>query len=591
MGTASTKSGNRKNRQLQQNAAEVGAPPETQRPDGARGSGISERTWLIASIVILVLAAFLRFYDLDLVPLHHDEGVNGNFLVRLVRENFYQYDPANYHGPTLYYFAALFPKLLKIFVGKDARDRIGLTTEAIRFVTLLFGLATIWLVLTLRRNLGTLATLSAAALLAVSPGAVYLSRYFIHESLFVFFTLGLVVAGLKYYERANPVYLILAAMSAALLFATKETAIISVIVLLLAWAITRIYRALRRDSLEDVSSKRKKGREKARASDAGFIERVGGMPNLVTWIVAALFVFIALNILLYSSFFHNFPKGVWDALKTFEFWSKTGKSAHVHPFLTYVWWLQLQEFPLLILGAIGAMVTVMKPTRSFALFSALWAFGLTAAYSLIAYKTPWLALNFVIPLALSSGYAIQWIYGQLKRLEVVKAGRVAGLAIILVIAMGFGPGLVRAYTEDKVHWKTFIPGYQMFDLNFRNYDNDNTYYVYVYAHTRRDLLKMLSEIDRIAAKTQGGQTGITIVASEYWPMPWYLRNYTRVGYFGHMADSTEPIIIASQGQLAEVETKFGDRYQQVHSGLNLAGSYSLRPGVDLLLFTRRELVK
>ena len=44
-------------------------------------------------------------------------------------------------------------------------------------------------------------------------------------------------------------------------------------------------------------------------------------------------------------------------------------------------------------------------------------------------------------------------------------------------------------------------------------------------------------------------------------------------------------------ELGQPKLLFGDRYQQVHSGLNLAGNYPLRPGVDLLLFTRRELAK
>jgi len=48
-----------------------------------------------------------------------------------------------------------------------------------------------------------LEALSAAVLIAISPGAVYLSRYFIHESLFVFFTLGIVVAALKYYDTGR----------------------------------------------------------------------------------------------------------------------------------------------------------------------------------------------------------------------------------------------------------------------------------------------------------------------------------------------------------------------------------------------------
>ncbi|MBA2645499.1 MAG: TIGR03663 family protein, partial [Pyrinomonadaceae bacterium] len=54
---------------------------------------------------MLLVAAIIRVYALELRPLHHDEGVNGFFLTRLFREGKYEYDPANYHGPTLYYLA------------------------------------------------------------------------------------------------------------------------------------------------------------------------------------------------------------------------------------------------------------------------------------------------------------------------------------------------------------------------------------------------------------------------------------------------------------------------------------------------------
>jgi len=174
---------------------------------GPQVTDLSERSWRIGSFAILSVAAFLRLYNLNLVPLHHDEGVNGNFLVRLVRDGFYQYDPANYHGPTLYYFAALISWALKLMFGTAARETYGLNTVTIRLVPALFGLATIGLVLLLRRRIGTIGTLAAALLLAISPGAVYLSRYFIHETLFVFFTLGAVVAGLKFYEERRPAFL------------------------------------------------------------------------------------------------------------------------------------------------------------------------------------------------------------------------------------------------------------------------------------------------------------------------------------------------------------------------------------------------
>jgi uncharacterized protein (TIGR03663 family) len=609
VGTASTKSRNRSQRRLAENAAVTNSMGNFPAADVTRVE-ISERTWLIVGASILVVAAILRFYDLDLVPLHHDEGVNGNFLVRLVRERFYQYDPANYHGPSLYYLTAIFPWLLRLLFGKHSQNTYGLTTTAIRFVPALFGLATVGLIFSLRRNLGSIATLTAAGLLAVSPGAVYLSRYFIHETLFVFFTLGIVVAALKYFESARPTYVILASVSAAFLFATKETAFISAGVLLIALLLTRAYWSIFVRAYNSGSDNRKQKSRKTNGSEESlsFVERSGGPVILAIWIGTAISVFIVVNVLLYSSFFTNYPKGVWDSLKTFDIWSKTGKTAHAHPYITYVWWLLLQESPLLILGAIGAILAVLKPVRSCAVFVALWAFGLIAAYSLIAYKTPWLCLNFIVPLALCSGVVIEQLYAELAKWEASNRVRVAVIAGILLLALGPLPGLARTFdkmvssgsgsdqpsrvlAEMKPFWKTFIPGYQTLDLNFINYDNDNGYYVYVYAHTRRDLLKLVDELNRIAQRThQGGETGITIVSPDYWPLPWYLRDYSRVGYHGRIVVSNEPIIIASQGQADEVENTYGDRYKQVQSGLNPTGTFALRPGVDLMLYTRRELM-
>ena len=602
MGTTSTKSNSKRQQTNRPTASAAGGRIAEQTSPVTAEVLISDRTWFIAVTAILVLAAILRLYDLNLVPLHHDEGVNGNFLLRLVRELDYHYDPANYHGPTLYYFAAVVAWILRPLLGANA----SLTTTGIRVVPALFGLATIGLVFTLRRNLGTVATLSAAFLLAVSPGAVYLSRYFIHETLFVFFTLGIVVALVKYSEDPNPVYLVLAAISAALLFATKETAMISAGVLVIAFVSTQVYRALWRSSLRTTNTKKAGAGSRSEKDYRTFFEKAGGSSRFTIWLVIALAVFVVVYILFYSSFFTNYPRGVYDSLKTFEIWTKTGQEAHKHPPATYVWWLLEQESPLLILGALGAIVAVLKPAKSFALFSALWAFGIIAAYSLIAYKTPWLALNFIVPLALTSGVAVEWFFEELGRWELSKRMRGLAVASLLLVAIGPLAGLARIFDEVafgatsdtfmglssiKLHPKTFIPGYQTIDLNFFNYDNDNRYYVYVYAHTRRETLKLLEEINKLAERThQGNETGITIVSGDYWPLPWYLRDYKRVGYHGRMTPSNEPIIIARQDQVAEMQATFGDRYQQIQSGLNPAGSFPLRPGVDLLLYARRELV-
>jgi hypothetical protein len=65
----------------------------------------------------------------------------------------------------------------------------------------------------------------------------------------------------------------------------------------------------------------------------------------------------------------------------------------------------------------------------------------------------------------------------------------------------------------------------MYQLNFIHYDDDQL--PYVYAHTKRPMLAMLDQIDRIGQKNGTGEdTGIAIVSPDYWPLPWYFRNYT-----------------------------------------------------------------
>ncbi|MBC7931248.1 MAG: TIGR03663 family protein [Rubrivivax sp.] len=517
-------------------------------PDAA--SEISERAWLIASVIILMAATALRVYALELKPMHHDEGVNGFFLTSLLRQGKYFYDPNNYHGPTLYYLtlpvAALF----------------GLTTFAVRFVTVLFGVGIVWLVLSLRRRIGTVGALVAAALVAVSPGCVYYSRYFIHEIPFVFFTLAIVVAALRFYETGAAYYLLLASASAAMLFATKETAFISVGTLALAWLV-----ALAWVKWQEGERGKRRGGDGVVAESG--LAKFGASAEAQTVVVGAVALFVAIWVLFYSSLFTNW-KGVADSFKAFVVWKQTGMSEfHGKPLYNYVLWLWQEEAPILILAAVGSCVALFERKRNrFAIFAGAWGFGLLAAYSLISYKTPWLMLSFVVPMCIAAGYAVQ----ALGRLGPVGA---KGLAPALVLA-----GIALA-----------VCTYQTYVLNFREYDNDA--YIYVYSHTRRQLHDMLKEVERAGAVAGQKEPGITVAADEYWPLPWYFRDNTHAGYVGKsVAASYDP-----QTTLMVIGRKSDDPEHDTYKKLRPilaanyveAGFYSLRPGVDLVLFERRDL--
>lgn len=553
MSTISTKSRNKKRR----TAPQKQSGGRGQAKASASSADLSERAWQFSSLAILFVGAFLRLFNLPLVPLHHDEGVNGNFLVTLVRDGKYFYDPQNYHGPTLYYFSAIIPWIVRFLGGKAAGDNYGLTTFNIRLVPAVFGIATIWLALTLRKRIGTVGALCAAGLIAISPGAVYLSRYFIHESLFVFFTFAIVVASLRYYESGRSLYLILASISVALMVATKETWIMNGPVLLIALISTAIYFWLR-ELFDPGRAKQVPLADRWRE----IINRLGGPIPIATVALTAFAVFIVITVLFYSSFFTNYPKGVSDAFKTLDLWRQRTHE-HEHPWNQYIYWLLWEEGAVMVLGGLGALIAVWRADNRMALFLALWSFGLLAAYSLVGYKTPWISLNFIVPLALTSGYTLELVYQKMREFQQPRL-----IILILVLIVG-------------------LCGYQLYQLNFVHYDDDQL--PYVYAHTRRPMLAMLDQIERIGEKNgTGTDTGVAIVSPDYWPLPWYFRNYKKVGYFTRIVPTNEPIIIGSEAQADQLKATYGDRYDMLKSGAD-DGAYPLRPGVDLVLYVRRDV--
>ncbi|MBD0373628.1 MAG: TIGR03663 family protein [Pyrinomonadaceae bacterium] len=565
MGTASTKSRARKQKKARTQAQrEEGAPhaaaprrkePEALTPKRSSAQDFPEWLWPFASALILAASAFLRLYQYDIKPFHHDEGVNGFFLINLARNHVYHYDPSNYHGPTLYYFALLSSLLF------------GLNDFAVRFVPAIFGIATVWLMLLLRRYIGTIGALTAAALVAVSPCAVFYSRYFIHEALFVFFSVGMVVAALRYYETVKPIYLMLLAISAALLFATKETAMITAAVFIIALVSTEIYQRMRgtRGATKGKSRKKRKqsgyGREMSETHRGvgvqATIARFGDTQTLVWLAAAALAVFIFVHVLFYSSFF-TYAQGVNDSLATFKIWVRTGTSEfHAKPWNTYLQWLWQEEALLLLLGIAGIITAASRATNRFAIFSALWAIGIIAAYSLVPYKTPWLALSFIPPLAIMGGYSVNTLYQTENNVR----ARAFALALALIV-VGFG-------------------AYQAADLNFRHYDDEQ--YPYVYAHTQRGYLTLIKEINDAARRAgTGEQTTISIASPDYWPMPWYLRDFKSVAYPGSVGAHTEQLVVCNNAQDSTCQAALGTRYHRV-------GVYPLRSGIMLSLYVRNDI--
>jgi len=510
--------------------------------------------WIAVCAAVILAGAVIRLYHLELVPLHHDEGVNGFFLTNLYRDHVYHYDPENYHGPTLYYFALV---MTYIF---------GLSTVAIRLTTALFGIGTIWIILALRQRIGKIGAISAAAFVAFSPGCVYFSRYFIHETLFAFFTLGIIVYWFKYKDDPWPGYLMVAAVMAALLFATKETAVINAFGIVLAAIGGGIYIRLRNwitnrrgAPVEGLQAERdqtgmiNKGRPPDSKSEAPTNER-GRRRQILIW-AGAFVLFAFVFALMYSSIF-TYARGVKDAFRALSFWTKTGKTGHVHAWYSYVQWMWEEETPLLVLGGVGIITALWLATSRFAVFISLLTLAMLIGYSMVPYKTPWLHLTVMLTLAVCAGWAIQAFYERSKGWEKV-------LCVALIIApTGF---LLR----------------QAIELNFYHYDDDN--FAYVYAHTRREIFGLLDQVAEIARRSgKGDDLSITITTTEYWPLPWYFRNYKNAGFYGQLVNRGDLVVIGQSEQDADLQKMLGNSYIQL-------GMYTLRPGVDLVIYAKHDI--
>jgi predicted membrane-bound mannosyltransferase len=192
------------------------------------------------------------------------------------------------------------------------------------------------------------------------------------------------------------------------------------------------------------------------------------------------------------------------------------------------------------------------------MFTGLWGFGLAAAYTVIPYKTPWLALSFLMPMGIIAGYAVNELFTSDNVIKKIFA------AVLAVSSTG-------------------VLVFQTCELNFVRYDDNDM--PYIYAHTKREFLDMMDKIEYYADKSrQGKKATIEIVSPDYWPMVWYTKDFEHANYQGQVVDvSTAEMIVAKKDEQDEAVVKrYSAHYKYV-------GKYPLRPGVDLMLLVRKDL--
>ena len=509
-------------------------------------------------VVIAVVALIFRVSFLSDRPMHGDEAVNAVKVSELIEGDEYKYDPYEYHGPTLNYFSLITAWLY------GANSFVDLNEEALRILPVLFGLFLLVIIYSLRDALGAQAVLFSFVFIAVSPVMVFFSRYFIHELILVFFTATFIIGGYFYLKNPRIIWALIIGVSLGLMHATKETFVISISAIVLGLFFLFV-QASKKNRLVILKSVR--------------------VSHLFLMLISAFFI----STLFFSSFFKN-PKGIIDSISTFVTYAdRAENSVHVHPWYFYfqlLFFYQYSDGPffsewiVLFLSLVGSFFGFRGELKygnpKFIRFLVFFTAVIIIIYSLIPYKTPWCLLSFYYGMLVLSGVgAVQLIHLRNKSFRLISIG---------IIFLGV------------LHL-----GQQAYSMNFKYFfDSRNPY---IYGHTSSDVPKIVEKIKLIASFDKGDlpvQIQVYCPDNDYWPLPWYLRDYN-VEYGDVVSEETPPapIILIQPSMEDDLMRKLyelpepGQRELYMYLFYNVDDGtvdvMELRPSVELVGFVSRSL--
>jgi uncharacterized protein (TIGR03663 family) len=469
--------------------------------------------------LILIAAILVRFWQLDLKLLHHDEAIHSWFSYELLTKGAWMYDPS-YHGPFLYYVTA------GMFTAFGSSDLVA------RLLPCLFGLMLIPLVYCIYRldYITKNQTLLVALFIAISPDMVYFSRFLRHDIFMLFFTFLLLVALLYYFERGQTRFAIIAAVSAAGALSCKEEMPV-ILLIFVSFFLIAIWR--------------------------------GTFTLPPTWkrdLALGILLVVAIMSVLYSGFgghpdtligknFEITTKGVHFEMNTtgwykaVDHWTAMHKQQRLGgPWFYYVPVFLLYELPIFILALIGTVQFLIrgidfrlllmriklwvtsrrtamsvqdlttisirqlqeeKPIRSksdeFFRLCIYWMILTMAFYAYVGEKVPWLLIPQLLPMCFVAVYQLNW-----------QKTVIALVGCLFLIAMTWHVAFVPADINEPI-------------VQVQN-----------------------SEDMRLVMQLMDNSDKVVIASKDYWPLPWYYRGdrWNKIQFFGDQ--QTEEIITKNQ---------------------------------------------
>lgn len=474
---------------------------------------------ILAWIVVVVTAVFLRFDDLAGRPMHADEATGARITAKRMEGDGGAFDPKHYHGPLLSDLAIV---SCRMHGESEWRE---MTKQSLRVVTAVAGCMVVLIPLLWRRFSGDGVSLLAGALLSTSSLLSYFSRMFIHESLLV--VTGMAALGVVIYRPRWG----LPGLLVALMFAAKESFAISMI----AWFAAAVALVC----------------ENRRRLDAVWWAKAWKEWRQPVLVSSALGAFIIL--LCYTHGFTH-PKGAVDAVRTFFVYETV--EGHDKPWDYYLRLMLVPEkaagvlwfgtpVVMLALWAYGMSFSprVGDQKRWLIRFLAYSTLGHLVIYSLFGYKTPWLLCLPWAQLCWLAGFAVTG-FAQRPRWVQAMLGMLVAASLL-------------------TQWNQARHATGRLDSDSRN--------PYAYVPTRRDVERM--EVWLHQLRDMSGQSesmAVAVVGMDYWPLPWYLRGFEHVGYWGEqLPENLEkfPLVLVMPAQSQAVIERLANTHVPVPRGL------------------------
>jgi uncharacterized protein (TIGR03663 family) len=507
--------------------------------------------WVNLRNTVIALGLFgltIRLASLGARPFHHDESLDAWFSWRVLNGDYEGYDPV-YHGPLRFYLTASIFWL------------IGESETTARLLAAFSGAVVVVLPWYWRKDLGSVGTIAAVGLAAVSPSLLYFSRVGREDSFFLALTFATVLVFVAFLTRPKPWHPTALFMLLVASIAVKESLFMTVFIFgALGMVLLTQDLVLARGGgehaangghgLSDDSVRRltlglglalmivaflfgepiivslgfyglvlgaaiglaawHAVRRGAELTEVPVIRSLARVPFY--WWLTAVWVSIVAFIMFFTGFFTNFggagtesaPYGsIENGLRAgFEYWR--GEQDTVRGDARWQYYLAVipaYEWFILALSTVGIARVIRRPTLVGQTL-VWWGTASFTVHSWAGERMPWLMIHPLLPFVMLAGLGVQVLWdnrGHVWRVPV-------GVALALGLLWTLNTSYQASYHRGGEPQELFVQAGQA-------------------TSEVPDWVDRLYLLDRLVMAEEGRHLTVSIDSDVYWPYGWYLRDF------------------------------------------------------------------